>query len=132
MTIEITSPELEALIELRLRSGAYRNPEDVILQTLRDSAPATRTAADLIAAMPASPYKEIDLEPTREVQPFAMRRCNGLAGGYQRTLGTAAAKARAKGAVFHRETANRRTLRQRDNRHFEKARVPALNPWVSG
>jgi len=41
MTIQITRPEVEALINQRLRSGAFRNAEDVILQALQSSPPTT-------------------------------------------------------------------------------------------
>ena len=39
MTIEITRPEVEALIQQRLKSGAFMDAEDVILQALRSSEP---------------------------------------------------------------------------------------------
>jgi hypothetical protein len=35
MTIEITNPEVEALINQHLESGTFRGAEDVILQALR-------------------------------------------------------------------------------------------------
>jgi len=35
MTIQITNPEVEALIDRRLESGAFEDAEDVILQALR-------------------------------------------------------------------------------------------------
>jgi hypothetical protein len=35
MTIQITKPEVEALINQRLQSGAFEDAEDVILQALR-------------------------------------------------------------------------------------------------
>ena len=41
MTIQITSPEVEALINQRLQSGAFRDAEDVILQALQSSLPTT-------------------------------------------------------------------------------------------
>ena len=73
MTIEIHKPELEALIMERLRSGAFESVEDVLLQALQSaqtlSKNETRTGADLVAAMQASPYKDIDLEPARESMP---------------------------------------------------------------
>jgi len=65
MTIEITKPEVEALIEQRLRSGAFSSAEDVILHALRSSEPRQRTGAELVAAMQASPCREIDIEPPR-------------------------------------------------------------------
>jgi hypothetical protein len=73
MTIEIHKPELEALILERLRSGAFESIEDVLMQALQGSLippeKETRTGTDLIAAMQASPYKDIDLEPTRGTMP---------------------------------------------------------------
>ena len=69
MTIEITRPEIEALIRQRIQSGAFASAEDVILQALRSFNPGHPTGADLIAAMQASPYKEIDIEPTRDRLP---------------------------------------------------------------
>jgi hypothetical protein len=35
MNIEITRPEVEALIQQRLRSGGFSTPEDMIFQALR-------------------------------------------------------------------------------------------------
>jgi hypothetical protein len=81
MTIEIRRPELEALIRERMKTGAFRNVEDVLMQALqsmplpvrKDVGPSERTStltgADLIVAMQASPYKEIDLEPLRDPLP---------------------------------------------------------------
>jgi hypothetical protein len=37
MTIQITRPEVEALIETRLKSGKFKDAEDVILQALQSS-----------------------------------------------------------------------------------------------
>jgi len=39
MTIQITKPEVEALINQRLQSGAFKDAEDVILQALQSSQP---------------------------------------------------------------------------------------------
>jgi hypothetical protein len=81
MTIEIHRPELEALIRDRMERGAFRNVEDALIHALQSSPlPAgedagrseetpTATGADLVAAMQASPYKEIDLEPLRDRLP---------------------------------------------------------------
>lgn len=73
MTIEIHKPELEALINERLRSGAFEDVEDVLMQALRDSPmpvqKETRTGAVLVTAMQASPSKDIDLEPTKITMP---------------------------------------------------------------
>jgi hypothetical protein len=73
MTIEIHKPELEALIMERLRSGDFESVEDVLLQALQTSQTPprkeTRTGADLVTAIQTSPYKDIDLEPTRGSMP---------------------------------------------------------------
>jgi len=37
MTIQITAPEVEALIQQRLAGGGFKNAEDVILHALRSS-----------------------------------------------------------------------------------------------
>jgi hypothetical protein len=39
MTIQITRPEVEALINERLQSGSFKDAEDVILQALQASPP---------------------------------------------------------------------------------------------
>lgn len=63
MTIEITRPEVEALIRRRIESGGFASAEDVILQALRSFEPASPSGAALVAAMQASPYRETDIEP---------------------------------------------------------------------
>jgi len=81
MTIEIHRPELEALIRDRMKTGAFRSVEDALMQAL-ESSPlppgkaagraeelVAATGADLVAAMQASPYREIDLEPLRDRLP---------------------------------------------------------------
>ena len=71
MTIEIHEPELEALIRLRMERGRFRSIEEVLIQALQcaplpeATEPSERTGADLVAAMQGSPYKEIDIEPSR-------------------------------------------------------------------
>jgi hypothetical protein len=72
MTIEIRKPELQALILQRMKEGGFRNIEDVLMHALeaspqpeRHPLPTKRTGADLIAAMQASPYREIEIEPER-------------------------------------------------------------------
>lgn len=69
MTIEITSPDLEALIQQRMQAGAFKSPEDLIRAALRSSGPDARTGADLIAALQACPYPEVDIEPSRVLSP---------------------------------------------------------------
>ena len=68
MTNEITRPEVEALIQQRIQSGGFASAEDVILQALRSFNPG-HTGADLVAAMQASPYREIEIEPARDRLP---------------------------------------------------------------
>jgi hypothetical protein len=78
MTIEIHRPELEALILERMKSGAFRDVEDVLMQALKSAPPPAESAggpeewahtgAELIAAMQASPYQDIDLTP----QPYRL------------------------------------------------------------
>ena len=41
MAIQITSPEVEALINQRLQSDAFRDAEDMILKALQSSVSAT-------------------------------------------------------------------------------------------
>jgi hypothetical protein len=81
MTIQIQKPELEALILERMQAGAFSTVEEALLQALKSSPSPLRlgavaiegtpgrTGADLIAAMQASPYKEIALEPMRNRLP---------------------------------------------------------------
>jgi Arc/MetJ-type ribon-helix-helix transcriptional regulator len=79
MTIEIRNPELETLIRERMQTGRFSSVEEVLLEALRfapsskettsSEGPQARTGADLIAALQASPYKEINLEPQRDRLP---------------------------------------------------------------
>lgn len=70
MTIEITSPDVEALIQQRMQAGVFKSPEDLIRAALRSSGPDTRTGADLIAALQECPYPEVDIEPSRVSSPL--------------------------------------------------------------
>lgn len=45
MTIQITRPELEALIKERLASGQFKDAEDVLIQALRSSGTVSPDAA---------------------------------------------------------------------------------------
>ncbi len=56
MTIEITRPEVEVLIQQSLQRGGFTDAEDVILSAFRLLTPSLATGADLVAAMQASPY----------------------------------------------------------------------------
>jgi len=62
-TIQITRPELEALIEERLRSGRFQDVEELIWEALHASPPEPRSGAELVAAMQDSPFRELDIEP---------------------------------------------------------------------
>ena len=70
MTIEINSPDVEALIQQRMQTGAFKSPEDLIRVVLRSAQPDTRNGADLIAAMQACPHREVDIEPSRVPSPL--------------------------------------------------------------
>jgi len=64
-----------------MRIGGFQNVEDMLVQALKPAPPTAEkdagfsdeipaaTGADLVAAMQASPYKEIDSEPTRGRMP---------------------------------------------------------------
>ena len=41
MTIEITRPEVEALINQRLQTGGFKDAEDVVFQALQSSPPSS-------------------------------------------------------------------------------------------
>ena len=81
MMIEIQRPELEALIHERMMSGAYHDVEDVLMEALKSSPlPGSETAdqgnedqpvmgTELVAAMQASPDRDIDLAPARMELP---------------------------------------------------------------
>ena len=52
MTIQITKPEIEDLLERRLRSGKFKDAEDVILEALKATEPPSAGAgADRVAAI---------------------------------------------------------------------------------
>ncbi len=70
MTIEITSPDVEAMIRQRMQAGSFDTPEDLIREALRFSAPDTRTGAALIAAMQDCPYPDVEIEPARMPSPL--------------------------------------------------------------
>lgn len=69
MTIEINSPDVEALIQQHMQAGAFKTPEDLIRVVFRSSVPGTRTGADLVAALQVCPYPEVDIEPARGPMP---------------------------------------------------------------
>ena len=77
MNIEITRPEVEALIQRRLRNGGFKDPQDVILHALRalESLPTT---ADLRAALLSSPTEDAEEAPVWLKESWANARAGGL------------------------------------------------------
>ncbi len=77
MTIEIHRPELQALIQEWMKTGAFPTVEDALIQALKSSplpadpsagsarGASSSTGAVVLAALQASPYPEIDLIPPR-------------------------------------------------------------------
>lgn len=55
MNIQITKPEVEALINQRLQTGAFKDAEDVVLQALQSSPPTVST----MSQSDAPPAKDI-------------------------------------------------------------------------
>ncbi len=72
MTIQINQPELEALIQHRLESGAFRDVEDVLLQALKASQPedphtaAPSKARNLVELFANSPFAGLDMDFERD------------------------------------------------------------------
>ena len=56
MTIQITKPEVEALINQRLQTGGFKDADDVVFQALQSLPPATATTLQ----PDAPPAKDID------------------------------------------------------------------------
>jgi len=51
MTIEINSPEVEALIQRRLKQGGFKDPQELILHALHASDPSRPASAGRVAAL---------------------------------------------------------------------------------
>ena len=72
MTIEITRPEVQALIHQRLEAGGFATPEDVIFEALQEFHPkrvnssGRRTLADMFAKIRGAAE---DLDLTRDPSP---------------------------------------------------------------
>ena len=75
MTITIHRPELQALIQERLNSGAFENVEDVLMQALKSSPPASPLAPikrrsagrkSLAQLFADSPFKGLDIDFERD------------------------------------------------------------------
>ncbi len=79
MNLEIHKPELVQRVNAQIQSGHFRDADELIekaLDALEERATAKtraqasksedgRTGADLIAALQASPYRDVDIEPAR-------------------------------------------------------------------
>lgn len=81
MNIEITKPEVEALIESRLRSGGFKDPQDVILHALRISERMSEgrpVAADLLAALRSPSAQDAAEAPAWLQESWANARSGGL------------------------------------------------------
>jgi hypothetical protein len=78
MNIEITRPEVEALIQQRLRSGGFKDPEDVIFHALRTSESRPSTV-ELLAALRSSPEQDAEEAPAWLKESWTQARESGLA-----------------------------------------------------
>ena len=79
MNLEIHKPELVQRVNAHIQTGHFHDTDDLIEKALdaleeRVTAPSgehaaksndRRTGTDLIAALQASPYRELDIEPAR-------------------------------------------------------------------
>lgn len=70
MTIHITQPEIEAIIQQRLQSGAFRDAEEVILDALRAS--ASTPAEEVRTASGITPEDE-RREAIKRLQEFGQK-----------------------------------------------------------
>ena len=77
VNIEITRPEVEALIQRRLQNGGFKDPQDVILHALRASE-SHPTTADLLAALRSSPAQDAEQAPAWLKESWANAREGGL------------------------------------------------------
>ena len=65
MTIQITRPEVEAIINQRLQTGGFKDAEEVIIQALKSS-PAAETPAASAAQKPLREKTLVELcDPIR-------------------------------------------------------------------
>jgi Arc/MetJ-type ribon-helix-helix transcriptional regulator len=72
VNLEIHKPELVQRVNAHIQTGHFHDVDELFEKALdaldeRTTAPArdTRTGADLIAALQASPYRELEIEPPR-------------------------------------------------------------------
>jgi hypothetical protein len=72
MTIEINSPEAEAIIRHRMSEGGFRNAEEVVIEALTSSlaseTPSRRPAGrkSLAQVFADSPFKGLDIDFERD------------------------------------------------------------------
>lgn len=77
MNIEITRPEVEALIQKRLQSGVFKDPQDVILHALRVSE-SDPVMTDLLTALQSSAAQDAEQAPAWLKQSWSNAREGGL------------------------------------------------------
>jgi Arc/MetJ-type ribon-helix-helix transcriptional regulator len=72
MPIEIHNPDLEERVRQQIQSGQYHDVDELLTKALdalgeqaTSPAPQTATGAVVLAALQASPYRDIDLTPPR-------------------------------------------------------------------
>lgn len=73
MNLEIHKLELAQRVQTQIQSGHFQDADDLLekaldaldQQSAAAAAPETATGAVLLAALQASPYREIDLTPPR-------------------------------------------------------------------
>jgi hypothetical protein len=72
MNLEIHKPELAQRVQAQIQSGHFQDADDLLekaLDALDEQSSAasleTATGAVLLAALQASPYREVDLTPPR-------------------------------------------------------------------
>jgi Arc/MetJ-type ribon-helix-helix transcriptional regulator len=76
MNLEIHNPELAQRVQAQVQSGYFHDTDELIEKALdaldiqvAAAAPTTATGAVVLAALQASPYRDIDLTPPRESLP---------------------------------------------------------------
>ena len=88
MQMEIHKPELEQRMRRQIQSGKYHDLDELLTKALdalderaapmslegrSEQPPDQRTGADLIAALQASPYRELEIEPPRYRESIPVR-----------------------------------------------------------
>jgi Arc/MetJ-type ribon-helix-helix transcriptional regulator len=87
MNLEIHKSELVQRVNAHIQAGHFHDADEVLEKALdaleeRVAAPSSgavaksddqRTGADLIAALQSSPYRELEIEPTRFRLPMPVR-----------------------------------------------------------